>query len=364
MPYAGSVYTLPASYLAVSGETIEAQQHNDPLEDIAQTLNETRPIGVGGTGASTAVGGHDAFSTKGANVASATTTDIGAATGMYVHITGTTTITGFGTKTAGVKRICVFDGILTLTHNATSLILPTGANITTAAGDTAIMVSEGSGNWKCVAYQKASGALLVNSLSQPTLVLKQDSDPTPTAEGDIQWDTDDNVIVVGDGAGQKLFIAIPASTAAGDLLYLSGAKAAARLAKGTAGQALRMNSGATAPEWATPIFSKSFESSNQTITAAGSLTLAHSLGAQPKLYQAYLKCTTGEGGYSIGDEVAMNPAASDTGANRGVSLVPDATNINVRFGSAAGTFNFMRKDTGAAFTATNSSWALIVRAWV
>jgi hypothetical protein len=169
VPYAGSVYTLPASYLAVSGETIEAQQHNDPLEDIAQTLNETRPIGVGGTGASTAIGGHDAFSTKGVNEASATTTDIGAATGMYVHITGTTTITGFGTKTAGVKRICVFDGILTLTHNATSLILPTGANITTAAGDVAIMVSEGSGNWKCVAYVRADGTALALP-SSPTLV--------------------------------------------------------------------------------------------------------------------------------------------------------------------------------------------------
>ena len=40
-------------------------------------------------------------------------------------------------------------------------------------------------------------------------------------------------------------------TAQGDLPYASAANTPARLAKGTAGQILRMNSGATAPEWAT-----------------------------------------------------------------------------------------------------------------
>ena len=39
------------------------------------------------------------------------------------------------------------------------------------------------------------------------------------------------------------------SDAAGDLLYKSSATALARLAKGTAGQVLRMNAGATAPSW-------------------------------------------------------------------------------------------------------------------
>lgn len=43
------------------------------------------------------------------------------------------------------------------------------------------------------------------TLTTPTLTLKQGTAPTPTAEGDIQWDTDDNQIVVGDGAGQKTF---------------------------------------------------------------------------------------------------------------------------------------------------------------
>lgn len=98
---------------------------------------------------------------EGANLASATTVNIGAATGNSVHITGTTTITGFDTVQAGTWRYLIFDAILTFTHNSTSLILPTGANITTAAGDTALMMSEGSGNWRCLAYNLKSGSPLV-----------------------------------------------------------------------------------------------------------------------------------------------------------------------------------------------------------
>ena len=96
-------------------------------------------------------------------IASAATTDIGAATAPFVHVTGTTTITALGTVQAGTRRIVVFDGILTLTHNGTSLILPTAANITTAGGDAATFVSEGSGNWKCVSYLRADGTALAGS---------------------------------------------------------------------------------------------------------------------------------------------------------------------------------------------------------
>jgi len=75
--------------------------------------------------------------------ASAATTDLAAVDGNTGIITGTTTITAFGTVRAGAAYFLTFSGILTLTHNATSLILPTGANIVTAAGDTCIAISLG-----------------------------------------------------------------------------------------------------------------------------------------------------------------------------------------------------------------------------
>jgi hypothetical protein len=97
---------------------------------------------------------------KGTDIASASTTNIAAATGNYVVVTGTTTITALGTAQAGTMRTVRFSGALTLTHNATSLILPTGANIVTTANDIAVFASEGSGNWRCVQYQRANGSPL------------------------------------------------------------------------------------------------------------------------------------------------------------------------------------------------------------
>jgi hypothetical protein len=89
-------------------------------------------------------------------VASASTCDILGAASPRVAISGTTTITSFGTG-ANKIRFVRFAGALTLTHNGTSLILPGAANIPTAAGDTCIVVSDGSSNARVIDYQRASG---------------------------------------------------------------------------------------------------------------------------------------------------------------------------------------------------------------
>lgn len=90
-------------------------------------------------------------------LSSAATTDIGAAGSNRVQVTGTTTITSLGSIAAGACRTVTFAGALTLTHNATSLILPGGTNIVTAAGDVAEFESLGSGNWRCTGYMRAGG---------------------------------------------------------------------------------------------------------------------------------------------------------------------------------------------------------------
>ncbi len=95
-------------------------------------------------------------------ISSASTTDIGTIAEGYVLITGTTTITAFGTPTNKVEYTCVLDDALTLTHNATSLILPGGANISGQAGDVFRIRHEGSGNWRCTDYQKASGLPVID----------------------------------------------------------------------------------------------------------------------------------------------------------------------------------------------------------
>ena len=100
---------------------------------------------------------------KGAAVASAGTVVLSALS--FQHITGTTTITDvdFDAAQDGNWAWVVFDGALTLTHNATTLILPGGANITTAAGDRAMFVQDSGDNVYCFAYIPASGKPLVNT---------------------------------------------------------------------------------------------------------------------------------------------------------------------------------------------------------
>jgi hypothetical protein len=97
---------------------------------------------------------------KATALASATMTDLSTATGNEVHITGTTTITGLGTVTAGAEFILIFDGSLTLTYNVTSLITPNAQNLTVVAGDIVKVISEGSGNWR------VSGMLLTTAGKQ------------------------------------------------------------------------------------------------------------------------------------------------------------------------------------------------------
>ena len=58
-----------------------------------------------------------------------------------------------------------FSGALTLTYNAASLILPSLANIATAANDCATVLALGGGNFQVIGYQTASGKAIVS----PTL---------------------------------------------------------------------------------------------------------------------------------------------------------------------------------------------------
>lgn len=92
------------------------------------------------------------------DVASAATTNIGAALSNNIRITGSVTITAFDTVDAGIRRNVRFAAALTLTHNGTSLILPGGVSLTTVADDTAEFLSLGSGNWICLSYKFARKA--------------------------------------------------------------------------------------------------------------------------------------------------------------------------------------------------------------
>lgn len=114
---------------------------------------------------------------KGADIPSASTINLTTATGEFVHVTGTTGITAI-TIPVGAERTVVFDGILTLTNSA-SLILPTGANITTAVGDSMIVRGDTSAA-RVVSYTRADG----RSLVPPGAILLATVTPTAAANLD------------------------------------------------------------------------------------------------------------------------------------------------------------------------------------
>lgn len=129
------------------------------------------------------------YLTKGADVASLATTLIWDSLSNILDITGTTTITSFGTaKVIGSHRILHFDDILTLTNGA-NLVIPGGTR-TTAAGDTCEVVADTLTIHRVVWYQSKDGKALIetpatditdNAVDQATL--KDTNADTSTTSG-------------------------------------------------------------------------------------------------------------------------------------------------------------------------------------
>ena len=94
------------------------------------------------------------------NIASASTLNLDNATGDYVQVTGTTTVTAI-TLANGVERTARAAAAFTLTNGA-SLILPGAANITTEAGDVFVVRGEASGVVRIVNYQRADGTSIAS----------------------------------------------------------------------------------------------------------------------------------------------------------------------------------------------------------
>jgi hypothetical protein len=140
-------------------------------------------------------------------------------------VTGTTNFAAF-TVVAGRRFTVQFDGVLTMTHHATTLDLPGAANITTAAGDVAEFFATGTNTVQCVNYTRASGAAVALADNSITLakmaggtdgqIITYDASGDPVAVGPGS----DGEVLTSTGAGSP-----PAFEAAGGGLTLGTAVA-------------------------------------------------------------------------------------------------------------------------------------------
>ena len=121
-------------------------------------------------------------------LSSASTVDLGTAPAHVAQITGTTTITSFGSSASILAPIYAirFAASLTLTYNSVSMILPGGASIVTSTGDTALVQYLGSGNWKVINYQSTGGQQNSKIKPSDTVLI---SNATLTPDPDLQTNT-------------------------------------------------------------------------------------------------------------------------------------------------------------------------------
>ncbi|WP_238313978.1 hypothetical protein [Methylobacterium crusticola] len=126
-----------------------------------------------------ATGGLDLVASE-TTLPAAAAVDLGAARGLKVALTGTGTVTSFGSAPHRL-RLMRFTGALTLTPGP-ALLLPGGAALVTASGDTALATSDGSGTWRVHHYQRASGLAL-----RPAPVLIAGNSGTPVLAGQTRF---------------------------------------------------------------------------------------------------------------------------------------------------------------------------------
>ena len=104
---------------------------------------------------------NEAYQAAEVSVVASATIDIGGQASMKLLVTGTASITSLGTNYRG-PVVVRFSGTPTLTHNATTLLLPNSANISVVAGDVAIFApktTSGTVNgWQCVSYVPSTAA--------------------------------------------------------------------------------------------------------------------------------------------------------------------------------------------------------------
>lgn len=358
-----------------------------------------------------------------ASVASAATTGLGAPTSNVVIITGTTTITAFSAVAAGAVRYVTFAGSLILTHNGTSLILPGAANIATAAGDTAIFVSLGSGNWRCLQYTRASGVPLVvstgtvNGVRQTVLSgnITYGGDPSDggaasfggtTGSTTIATSTTMTVTAANRATDRVGTIASPTWTGLSSngtaYLYLDVA------ANGTCTTGSTLTAPVYAPGFSAGGFTSAgahlfntqemtmyagngggtgevfrvfvgqatvsggvvtailwyalmgrWDSNQRAIAASTAYSFAHALGVTPRQYEWRIECTTDDAGYVVGDTIPIS--LSDAVGIYSVS--PWMNRLNAGIPPIGVNFRVTHKTTGAATPVTYTSWRQRFLCW-
>ena len=325
MPRDGSgVYSKPVGTTAVSGTAIESAKYNSVVDDLALDANTPRPIVAGGTGASTA---------------GAARTALGLAIGTNVQ---------------------AYDADLTaiaaLASAADKMPYATGSGTWALSGLSAfartILDDADAGAVRATISALSAAPVTVTDWNSATAngfyVAVSGSANAPTTAGY-------NGFVVQNGANAVIH----------QVLFRQGVDEIYYRRFLTTWQpwVTIVDSGNLVARVKAGFSSVPYVSTEQTITSAGLLTLAHGLGAAPSMVQLQLSCQTAEAGWAVGDKPFVDMSQSVGSASTHNTVWADATNVLVRFSNNANCFAIGNKSTGLSTLLTNANWKLIVRAY-
>ena len=167
----GTTSTGSGAVVLATSPTLVTPALGTPSSGTATNLTGLPAAGVVGTAAILGANTFTALQTEaaGADIASATATDLTAATGNTVVITGTTPATSL-TMTAGQQMILIAAAAWPLTFHATTMNIVGGVSYTCAAGDR-LYVTKDVDNVIRVSVNKQDGTSVVAAASDATQTL-------------------------------------------------------------------------------------------------------------------------------------------------------------------------------------------------
>lgn len=132
------------------------------------------------------------------NVATAAAADIGGTNTVFVNLTGTDTVSSFGTEDNWL-RICKVQDGFTVSRNATTLEVPNQSDVTFVAGDIFIATRDsslGAGRAQIIAISKADGRayrgpndipqnIALSGVLSPAQITANQNDYAPTGHGTV-----------------------------------------------------------------------------------------------------------------------------------------------------------------------------------
>lgn len=257
--------------------------------------------------------------------------------------------------TDAVTTVKIEDSAVTtakLATNAVTTAKITDANVTTVkiADDAVTLAKLADGTQGDILYYAASGVPTLLTAGTAGQVLQ-----TNGAGANPSW-------VSTAIADNSVTLAKLSDGTQGGIIYYGASGEPTELAAGTSGQVLQTNGAGGNPSWEDQsVAVTQYTSSDTAINDDAITTFAHGLGQVPDDFALYIRCTSSDLGYSVGDIVKVGHGASSGNINEGVEVLATSTQIKIVMALSIAIIN---QSTLNVSTITESSWDFFVKAWV